>query len=236
MLGLCKLQLLIKILLPMILTEQRRDKDNKEFPKPEEIFKLRKNFESFKLVCNHLLPGIVGRKWVKENIDKMPMSKLFTQSDEAFLLLVMENNRDRWEDMIENKTATSKKPTKWSRGQGTGALKFNGWDEEGLASYNTYTKKVKKDREKRGRAFDEYYEKWVKENVKKKTKGKKKDENPENKVNVENDLDDLDESLFGNPIVVGAPRQLVHSLEDSEGEKKYENGSDSESESEGEVE
>ncbi len=240
------LLLILKMNLLVDISEQRRDMDNKEFPKPEEIYQLRRNFETYKMVCDHLFPAIVGRMWVKENIKDMPMSKLITQSDEAFLLLVVENNRDRWEDMIENKKATSKISTKWSRGQGTGAVKFNGWDEKGLARFNRNMKKVKKDREENGRAFDQYYKNWVEQTVKTKKKENKKEKH-KNTVIVDNDLDGLDERLFGNPIVLGAPRKtlgsprkLVHALEDSTSESKGEEMNryekENESESEGEKE
>ncbi len=169
------------------------------------MFKLREKFDVFTMVCDYLLPGIVGRKHFKENRHRLPLSEIVTESDEAFFCLILENNSERWEDMVENNTMTSNKPTKWSKGKGKGALKFNGWEEKGLKRFNKYMKIVQDDREKRGADFDRYYKEHVKNTSKDpRPTGKK---NNKVKMKVKNDLKGLNPKLFVDPIE-GVARKL----------------------------
>jgi len=70
-----------------------------ELPSMEDILKLRKSLQSMRVLCNHFLPCVVGKKQWKMQIQAgKKVNKIATVSDEAFVLLVLENI---WSDMMK---------------------------------------------------------------------------------------------------------------------------------------
>jgi len=70
-----------------------------QLPKLEDILKLRKNLQMMKILCNHFLPCVVGKKWWKMQIlAGKSVNNVAMVSDEAFVLLVLENI---WDNMMK---------------------------------------------------------------------------------------------------------------------------------------
>ena len=67
----------------------------------EEVLELRKNREAFKFFCFHFLASVVGIKKWEVNCNKMLVSEFVTASDEAWALLMLEGNWDKWMYEVE---------------------------------------------------------------------------------------------------------------------------------------
>ena len=68
-------------------------------PSIEDILKLRKNLQTMRILCDHFLPCVIGKKWWKMQIlSGRHVNNIATVSDEAFVLLVLENI---WDDMMK---------------------------------------------------------------------------------------------------------------------------------------
>ena len=68
-------------------------------PHLEDILKLRKNLKGMSVLCNHFLPCVVGKKqWRMQLQAGKKINDIATVSDEAFILLILQNIRD---DMME---------------------------------------------------------------------------------------------------------------------------------------
>ena len=98
------------------------------------------------------------------------MSKYATISDEAFALLILENNYETWMDMaLTGNTKTSKIPQKYTNGgmsQGkVGTSQHNkGWSDEGLCRFNELFDLVEKNRDlPYALQFEENFRKWCEE-------------------------------------------------------------------------
>jgi len=123
---------------------------------------------------NHFLPCVVGKcKWKKLVIlKKIPL--FATVTDEAFALLVLENNWGVWlhedarEYFMKNKKELNKKEKGNNglyTGHAKGATRFGGWSVEGVQRFNELCKIVRNDRDA-NELFDiEYYETMMKQKV-----------------------------------------------------------------------
>ena len=92
------------------------------------------------------------------------MSTYVTKSDEAFALVVFENNFQRWLDMYnKGNSKTSDVQPKWTNGGKSaknGRSKMcGGWDEEGINRYNELYQKIDKDRRENPEFEDEFLQK-----------------------------------------------------------------------------
>jgi hypothetical protein len=118
-----------------------------ELPTLEEILKLRQsprnsNNKAFTFLVENLAGAVIGqRKW-KTTRCYAPLNKHMTVSDEAFMLLVLENQYKLW-----IKTDS----TKVGRGQYTKNgpnRKFCGWTKEGMRRFNKLLEEVRGNRNK----------------------------------------------------------------------------------------
>jgi hypothetical protein len=67
-------------------------------PSMEEILCVSTNAETYTWVCTDFMKCVVGYKmWTRRHY-KETLSDLATCSDEAFLLLTLENNNAKWHD------------------------------------------------------------------------------------------------------------------------------------------
>jgi len=65
----------------------------------DDILKLRKNLKSMNVLCNHFLPCVVGKKqWQMQIQAGKKINDIATVSDEAFVLLILQNI---WQDMMK---------------------------------------------------------------------------------------------------------------------------------------
>ena len=70
-----------------------------ELPIIDDILKLRKNLKSMNVLCNHFLPCVVGKKrWRMQIQAGKKINEVATVSDEAFVLLILQNI---WQDMMK---------------------------------------------------------------------------------------------------------------------------------------
>jgi len=70
-----------------------------ELPIIDDILKLRKNLKGMNVLCNHFLPCVVGKKrWRMQIQAGKKINDIATVSDEAFILLILQNT---WQDMMK---------------------------------------------------------------------------------------------------------------------------------------
>jgi len=94
-------------------------------PSIEDILKLRKNLQTMRILCDHFLPCVIGKKWWKMQIlSGRHVNNITTVSDEAFVLLVLENI---WDDMMKVNIDEYYRPKKGEKQE----------DEEGTRSGNS---------------------------------------------------------------------------------------------------
>lgn len=109
----------------------------------------------------HFLPAVVGKNKWKRQCAERSVSKIATISDEAFCIVLLENNIDYWgEVMMEKATnlpeSETRPPSKYTFfGEKTSTRKFAGWSKAGLQRYNDLQDMVKKDRKTKDRAVVE---------------------------------------------------------------------------------
>ena len=118
-----------------------------QLPTLQEILKLRQaprlnNNTTFTFIVEHLAGVVIGqRKW-KTTRCYAPLTKHMSVSDEAFMLLVLENQYELW---INSET------TKVGRGKYTENgpnKKFCGWTNEGMRRFNKLLEEVRTNRNK----------------------------------------------------------------------------------------
>ena len=126
--------------------------------------------------CEHFLKCIVGIQSFNRQMQKhYNLSVIATPSDEAFALLLLENNEYKWRhefDLKQQKTTSDGHnlkineedllPSKYSSSgcnkQKKGFTKrYNGWTKEGIERFNTLLVKVRQDRKENGGLFDKRF-------------------------------------------------------------------------------
>jgi hypothetical protein len=129
----------------------------------------RTNKAAYRVFYTQFVPAVVGPDLFQQRIQDDKSKDPCTASDEAFTLLLLENNYDRWLDIF-NKTdgnpaqrrghrtkfCESDIETKYTSGgikfsNDKEAPKAKGWSEEGIQRFNLLFKSVKDDRQLRPR-------------------------------------------------------------------------------------
>ena len=116
-------------------------------------------FESFCILC---LKHIAGTAVWRQNYRKDLVSSAFTISDEAFAFLVLDNNREYWKlcyemgehniPVVEGTSASGRShkrrkiDTKYTKRGSAGGTQ--GWNQEGIDTYNILLKEVMNSRNK----------------------------------------------------------------------------------------
>jgi len=118
-----------------------------QLPTLEEILKLRQsprnnNNTPFTFIVEHLAGAVIGqRKW-KTGRCYSPLSISMSVSDEAFMLLILENQYDMWKDAETTRVGrgkyTENAPNK----------KFCGWSNDGMRRFNQLLAQVRENRNK----------------------------------------------------------------------------------------
>jgi hypothetical protein len=127
---------------------------------------------SFETFFKYLLPAIAGKNKIKNRIATPVVAdnQICTVSDEAFAMLVLENNYDRWVDVQKNKREGStgvdpslalksdKRKRKWESNVSPkyteggivysqkGKATQKGWKDEGIQRFNVLCQQVNADR------------------------------------------------------------------------------------------
>ena len=136
----------------------------------DDFLELRKNEEAFETFVVNFLKPAYSAKWKAKRLEKTikKISDIATISDEAFVMLTLENNWDRWID-INNKAKNEYTPT--TRGKATAfdtnvmpkythinrkrtdeasgkdaPVVWRGWNNEGILRFNDLCKQIKENR------------------------------------------------------------------------------------------
>jgi hypothetical protein len=140
-----------------------RRRRNALMPSMEEILLVSSNDETYKWVCTELMKCVVGYKmWTRRHY-KETLSEIATCSDEAFLLLTLENNYAKWNDewswQLENrdKDKDQQSQKNWAESLYTSSesrakrrsRRFQGWSREGYIRFNSLYAIVLQDRKRR---------------------------------------------------------------------------------------
>ena len=130
------------------LTEQGKEVPvARILPSMADILKLRQaprasNNTAFTFIVEHLAGAVIGqRKW-KTARCYVPLSNAMSVSDEAFMLLVLENQYELWMDA---------ESTRVGRGRYTENVpnkKYCGWSNEGMRRFNILLAEVRNNRNK----------------------------------------------------------------------------------------
>ena len=119
-----------------------------ELPTLEEILKLRQSPKhtsyntAFTFIVEHLAGAVIGqRKW-KTTRCYAPLAKHMTVSDEAFMLLVLENQYELWIKTDSTKVGRGKYTENGPN------RKFCGWTKEGMRRFNKLLEEVRGNRTK----------------------------------------------------------------------------------------
>ena len=101
---------------------------------------------------------VVGKMQWKENICCNNYSQFVHPTDESFALLVLDNNMERYFDMIARKEKQTDKEPKYTTATKKGKKTFiKGWSDEGKLKFQEYTKFVMQQRNNSA---------WLKDKVK----------------------------------------------------------------------
>jgi hypothetical protein len=127
-------------------------------PTPEQVNEGRENKRVYQWFCSHFLEPVVGATKWKANRITRALRKFATPSDEAFGMVVYQNNYQKWLQMhVVNDSKDQTVPAKWTNGgqqaKNAKTKKFCGWAKAGLQQLNTNYVKVLEDR-KQYRSFD----------------------------------------------------------------------------------
>ena len=146
----------------------------------DDILKLRQ--DSTGLYFNfieYFIAPVVGKIFYKENRCDRLMSDYISVSDEAFAILIFENNYDTWCDMVKrNNTKLSTVIRKYTNGgsssgkNSSSTRRYQGWNSEGIKRFNDLFDLVKEDRESpHAKPFEETFKNYCQnEGVSKKKK------------------------------------------------------------------
>ena len=123
----------------------------------------RKNMttSTFLFYCSDYLSAVVGMVEWKNKESKMKVREIATPSDEAFCLVMLENNYERWMAVAKkqkrfNETInqsddqpTEKKEELWpspkyTKQKGKNGKAHEGWSKEGMDSYNNHYHSISK--------------------------------------------------------------------------------------------
>jgi hypothetical protein len=131
------------------------DELGKRFPTMEEILELNENWSVYHWFATEFVRVVVGKKIWKSHGFRSNLSGFCSASGEAFCLLVVENNYERWCSMVESgdyadKNSTAPPPLYTNAGksnrQNGKAKAFQGWTMQGYQRFDELYHLVKLDR------------------------------------------------------------------------------------------
>jgi len=107
------------------------------------------------------------------------LSNIASATDEAWVLLVLENSWELWNQMADydkrddRLAKEDRKRTKWTS-SATAAARYEGWGDYGIHAYNEFVRKVREDRSTNGKTFDALFLDHKKKEREAKSGGKKR--------------------------------------------------------------
>lgn len=136
------------------------------------------NYEYYKWFCQSFIKCVIGYDKWETNFCKNLLSSYVLPSDEAFAILLFENNYDCWQDMYEkNDMKTSQVLNKWTnsgnnKGSKGKTIKHNGWSIEAYKRFNELFQMITKNRTERQSLENQLKHEWIEELGSKKKKRK----------------------------------------------------------------
>ena len=132
-----------------------------------EYQELRGNHKAFIHFCDNFLNNVYGRGAWKGDLRLKTLTEAVTESDEAFTLLVLQNNWEFWLDTTALHSAEEQDGRKIKRSSWTKMPKWtarsaychknDGWDEQGIDRYNEIMELVLQNRQAHGELFNDIY-------------------------------------------------------------------------------
>ena len=144
----------------------------------EQILHLRKenNLAYFDFI-EYFVSAVIGKLRYKQNCCDALLSQYASVSDEAFAILIFENNLDAWVDMgLRKDTSGTQVPRKYTNGGNSkgelGSSQHNkGWSEQGLKRFNELFDQVKMNRlTSEAIVFEENFRKYCEDKLSSKKK------------------------------------------------------------------
>ena len=129
---------------------------------------------------------VVGKIFYKDKRCEKLVSEFVSVSDEAFALLIFENNYETWCDMI--KTKNTKKSGVFCKytnggspsGKNASSRQYQGWNAEGIKRFNVLFDLVKGDREmSHARPFEEDFKAYCDKKCKIQSRSERLTSNPQ---------------------------------------------------------
>jgi hypothetical protein len=209
-----------------------------------DYLQLNENWAVYHMFTKEFVRIVVGKKVWKNSAYRLNLSEYCAASSEAFSLLVVENNYQRWTDMVNSgdlgdKHNSASAPLYTNAGKSNRkngkAKPFQGWTAEGYQRFDVIYNCVKADRASATRiSFEEELKNLMMEEHSRKKQGKQNDVDDGEEVTYpSHDFDDVLPGGTSNlpPLVQqGQPKQA----QPKQAENNHNNSSDSESSQNGE--
>jgi hypothetical protein len=103
----------------------------------DRILEARDNYDNFKFYCDNFLSCVVGKVLYHRKKMEVNIRKIASASDEAFVIVCLENNIDRWQaEALDPEVDKKDLPERKYTNAPSECSKFSGWSDEGIKRYN----------------------------------------------------------------------------------------------------
>jgi hypothetical protein len=185
------------------------------------------------MLCSNFLKTVVGESVWKFNSVKKNISDFVTVSDEAFTLLTIENNYDRWMSKFNKEEDKHEVRAKWTNSGKSAAgvgksRKFDGWAKEGYKRFNELHHLVKLDHEKWSRRqFEELLKEEFIEDCAKSSKADSSRCDDNEVVFPAHDFEDVEQYLPGENDSEDSEEEELDNKQQEDEEDQKDNETDS---------
>jgi hypothetical protein len=108
--------------------------------KLEQMQDAREMFVDFDNFCTYFLSNVIGKQAYNKRVPQETISCITTVSDEAFVVLCLENSMKRWEHEAMN--PTEKRIEAVYTASPAEASKYGGWSIEGMRRFNVLQRDI----------------------------------------------------------------------------------------------
>ena len=150
--------------------------EEKNVPVLQDFKELRSNKQSWIFLCDNILPCVIGATKHKQHIQKDRVTSFTSETDFAFIILVLENYWDLWWAIHNNDEQDGKEEggtqevtmplTLWTSSSSLSGQNA-GWDEKANVRYNELIALELQDRANGEQADDEYLNYQARKNSRK---------------------------------------------------------------------
>lgn len=142
----------------MLLKDDEKNYEDIGFFTIHNLQEGRNNKLKYTSIMEHFLPCIIGKIEFNMCGKKKKLSQLATRSDEAFLLLSLENNFEKWVVGTWDESASKHMNGVWTKNP-KGCSDNRGWTDDGMARFQNIMKQVgiQRGNTATGTEFDDYF-------------------------------------------------------------------------------